>query len=107
MSSVKKEVVEVELKGIELLLSEVVLGEKVNRKMSEKELLNFVYENFNNEECKSKNSMLKFLRGSGLSCSMDRLFNMYKRVEKVCIEEKRLEVIKEDKEKEKVSEVKK
>jgi len=72
----------IELSGLDLLLNDVIINEKVNKKISEKELLNFVWENFNNEDIKSKNGMLKFLRGSGLSCSMDRVFNMYIRVEK-------------------------
>ena len=82
MSSVKKikEVVEVSI--LDRLLEDVKLNEKVSKKMSEKELLEFVYENFNKEEIKSKNGMLKFLRSSGLSCSMDRVFNMYLLVEK-------------------------
>ena len=77
MSNVKKIKEVVEVSVLDRLLEDVKLNEKVSKKMSEKELLEFVYENFNNEEIKSKNGMLKFLRSSGLSCSMDRVFNMY------------------------------
>jgi len=83
MKKVIKEIEEVvEVSVLDRLLEDVKLNEKVSKKMSEKELLEFVYENFNNEEIKSKNGMLKFLRSSGLSCSMDRVFNMYLLVEK-------------------------
>ena len=71
-----------EVSGLDELLSDVLSNEKVSKKMSEKELLEFVWDNFDNEEIKSKNGMLKFLRGSGLSCSMDRVFNMYNLVDK-------------------------
>jgi len=71
-----------EVSVLDKLLVDVVANEKVSKKMSEKELLEFVYNNFNNEDIKSKNGMLKFLRSSGLSCSMDRVFNMYLLVEK-------------------------
>jgi len=77
-----RKIKDVELSGLDLLLNDVIINEKVSKKISEKELLNFVWDNFNNEDIKSKNGMLKFLRGSGLSCSMDRVFNMYIRVEK-------------------------
>jgi len=81
MSAKKIEEV-IALSGLDLLLSDVLINEKVSKKISEKELLNFVWENFDNEDIKSKNGMLKFLRSSGLSCSMDRVFNMYIKVEK-------------------------
>ena len=71
-----------EVSVLDKLLVDVVANEKVSKKMSEKELLEFVYNNFNNEDIKSKNGMLKFLRSSGLSCSMDRVFKMYLLVEK-------------------------
>ena len=80
MKKVNEEIKEVS--GLDELLGEVLLNEKVSKKMSEKELLEFVWNNFDNEEIKSKNGMLKFLRSSNLSCSMDRVFNMYNLVEK-------------------------
>jgi len=83
MSRVKKiEVVSEEVVGLDKLMEDVSLNMRVSRKLSEKELLEFVWENFDNEEIKSKNGMLKFLRGNGLSCSMDRVFVMYGKVEK-------------------------
>ena len=75
-------VAEAEVSVLDRLLEDVKLNEKVSKKMSEKELLEYVYEHFNDEDIKSKNGMLKHLRGSGLSCSMDRVFNMYMLVEK-------------------------
>jgi len=93
MKKVIEEIKEVSI--LDRMLEDVKSNEKVSKKMSEEDLLKFVYENFNNEEIKSKNGMLKFLRSSGLSCSMDRVFKMYLLVEK--------EVKKEVKE-EKVSE---
>ena len=74
-------VAEAEVSVLDRLLEDVKLNEKVSKKMSEKELLEFVYEHFNDVDIKSKNGMLKYLRGSGLSCSMDRVFNMYSLVE--------------------------
>ena len=93
--SVKKIKVEevVVVSGLDKLMEDVSLNSKVSKKMSEKELLKFVWDNFDNELIKSKNGMLKFLRGSGLSCSMDRVFIMYGKVEK----EKKVKVV-EDKE---------
>lgn len=79
------------------LLEEVSVNSEVKKRMSEEDLLKFVYENFNNEEIKSKNGMLKFLRSEGLSCSMDRVFKMYNLVEKNIVKE-----VKEVKEEEKV-----
>jgi len=79
MKKVEKEII---VSGLDKLLEDVSLNDKVSKKMSEKELLEFVWENFDNEDIKSKNGMLKFLRSSGLSCSMDRVFNMYGVVEK-------------------------
>ena len=73
---------EIVVSGLDKLIENVSLNEKVSKKLSEKELLEFVWENFDKVEIKSKNGMLKFLRGSGLSCSMDRVFNMYNLVEK-------------------------
>ena len=64
------------------LLVDVSANEKVSKKLSEKELLEFIWKNFNNEDIKSKNGMLKYLRSEGLSCSMDRVFKMYLVVEK-------------------------
>ena len=78
------------------LLEEVALNTEVKKRMSEKDLLTFVYENFNNEDIKSKNGMLKFLRSEGLSCSMDRVFKMY-----VLVDSKIKKDIKEVKEEEK------
>ncbi len=75
-------VAEAKVSILDRLLEDVKLNEKVSKKMSEKELLEYVYEHFNDEDIKSKNGMLKHLRGSGLSCSMDRVFNMYMLVEK-------------------------
>jgi len=72
----------VELSGLEKLMEDVSLNERVSKKINEKELLNFVWENFDNENIKSKNGMLKFLRSEGLSCSMDRVFKCYIVVEK-------------------------
>jgi len=81
MRKVIEKVEEVELSLVDRLLVDVLVNEKISKKMSEKELLEFIVENFDDEDIKSKNGMLKFLRGSGLSCSMDRVFNMYKLVE--------------------------
>jgi len=80
MKKVNEEIKEVSV--LDRMLEDVKSNEKVSKKMSEEDLLKFVYENFNNEDIKSKNGMLKFLRGSGLSCSMDRVFKMYNLVEK-------------------------
>ena len=74
---VKKVEKEIIVSGLDKLLSDVVINEKVSKKLSEKELLEFIWKNFDNEEIKSKNGMLKFLRSEGLSCSMDRVFKMY------------------------------
>jgi len=98
MRKVKEEIKEVSV--LDRLLSDVLVNEKVSKKMSEKELLEFVYENFNNEDIKSKNGMLKFLRGSGLSCSMDRVFKMYLLVEKEIKKEVKEEVKEEKKDNE-------
>jgi len=68
---------EVVVSGLEKLLADVSINDKVSKKMTEKELLEFVWNNFENENIKSKNGMLKFLRSEGLSCSMDRVFKMY------------------------------
>jgi len=81
MSNVKKVEEVVELSIVDRLMEDVLMNEKVSKKMSEKDLLEFIVENFDDEDIKSKNGMLKFLRSSGLSCSMDRVFNMYKLVE--------------------------
>ena len=81
MSNVKKVEEVVELSVVDRLMEDVLMNEKVSKKMSEKDLLEFIVENFDDEDIKSKNGMLKFLRSSGLSCSMDRVFNMYKLVE--------------------------
>ena len=78
-----EKVEEVELSLVDRLLVDVLVNEKISKKMSEKELLIFVSENFDNEDIKSKNGMLKYLRSEGNSCSMDRVFNMYKKVEDV------------------------
>ena len=83
MSVKIKEIKEVEIvSGLDKLLSDVSINEKVSKKLSEKELLEFVWENFDNEEIKSKNGMSKFLRSEGNSCSMDRVFKMYEVVNK-------------------------
>ena len=68
-------------KIIDSLVDSVSLDE-VSKRLSEKDLLEYVVKNFNNEDIKSKNGMLKFLRSEGLSCSMDRVFKMYVIVEK-------------------------
>ncbi|RKY51919.1 MAG: hypothetical protein DRP93_09060 [Candidatus Neomarinimicrobiota bacterium] len=83
MKKVIEKVEEVELSLVDRLLVDVLVNEKISKKMSEKELLIFVSENFDNEDIKSKNGMLKYLRSEGNSCSMDRVFNMYKKVEDV------------------------
>ncbi len=80
MSRAKK-VDTTEVSGLEKLLSDVELNSEVKKRLSEKDLLNFVWANFDNEDIKSKNGMLKFLRSEGLSCSMDRVFKMYVVVE--------------------------
>jgi len=90
MKKVEKEII---VSGLDKLLEDVSLNGKVSKKMSEKELLEFVWNNFDNELIKSKNGMLKFLRGEGLSCSMDRVFNMYSIVEK----EKKVKVVEVEK----------
>ena len=74
MKKVEKEII---VSGLDKLLEDVEGVEKVSKKLSEKELLEFIWNNFDNELIKSKNGMLKFLRGEGLSCSMNRVFNMY------------------------------
>ena len=84
----KNIVAEAEVSVLDRMLDDVKANEVVSKKMSEKELLEFVYGNFENEDMKSKNGMLKFLRGSGLSCSMDRVFKMYLLVEKELKKEK-------------------
>jgi len=83
VKKVIEKVEEVELSLVDRLLVDVLVNEKISKKMSEKELLIFVSENFDNEDIKSKNGMLKYLRSEGNSCSMDRVFNMYKKVEDV------------------------
>jgi len=74
LKKVEKEII---VSGLDKLLEDVEGVEKVSKKLSEKELLEFIWNNFDNELIKSKNGMLKFLRGEGLSCSMNRVFNMY------------------------------
>jgi len=81
MKKVIKEIEEVELSVAERLMADIVASEKVSKKMTEVDLLNFVADNIGDADIKSKNGMLKHLRASGLSCSMDRVFNMYKLVE--------------------------
>ena len=80
LKKVEKEIIEVS--GLDKLLEDVSINEKVSKKLTEKELLEFIWKNFNNESIKSKNGMLKHLRAEGLSCSMDRVFKMYLAVEK-------------------------
>lgn len=70
-----------EVSGLDKLLLEVKEESGKSRKMSSEELFNYIKDNFN--EVSSKNGMLKKLRGEGLSCSMDRVFSMFMRVDKV------------------------
>lgn len=74
-----------EVSGLDKLLMEVKEESGKSRKMSSEDLFNYVKDNF--DEVSSKNGMLKKLRGEGLSCSMDRVFNMYMRVDKVMVKE--------------------
>ena len=97
MRRVKKEIKAVS--GLDKLLEEVSINEVSKKRLSEKELLEYVWDNF--EEVESKNGMLKRLRGEGLSCSMDRVFRMYgvvsneKKLVKEIVEEEVKEVKKE------------
>jgi len=85
---------EIVVSGLDKLIENVSLNEKVSKKLSEKELLEFIWNNFENENIMSKNGMLKFLRGEGLSCSMDRVFKMYSIVS---VEKKSVVVVVDDK----------
>jgi hypothetical protein len=76
-----KETQDTKVTGLEALLQDASLNSEVKKRMTEAELIKFVWDNFEKEEIKSKNGMLKFLRAEGLSCSMDRVFKAYALVE--------------------------